>query len=72
MSRQVDIQKIIATDYASKPEAALFLEVTERTLERWVREDDAPPVILIRKKLFFEKRALAEYKRRREQQKARR
>ena len=34
MAIKLDIQKIIAEDFASKPEAALFLEKTERTLER--------------------------------------
>lgn len=69
-TKQLDIQKILAEDFASKPEAALFLEVAERTLERWIREEDGPKVTLIRKKQFFEKRALAEFKNRRERAKA--
>lgn len=67
-----DIQKILAEDFASKQEAALFLEITERTLERYVRQNEGPPVTLLRKRQFFEKRALAEYKKRREQQRVRR
>jgi hypothetical protein len=66
-TKHLDIEKIIAEDFASKPEAALYLGVVERTLDRWVERDDGPPVTLIRKKQFFERRALAEFKRRREQ-----
>jgi len=65
-TKQLDIEKIIAEDFASKPEAALFLDKTERTLERWLQRGDGPPVTLIRKKPFFEKRALAEFKQKRE------
>jgi len=66
MSRQINIQKILQHDFASKPEAALYLEVVERTLDRWIEQDDGPPVTLIRKKQFFDKRALADFKRQRE------
>jgi hypothetical protein len=65
MAKQLDIQKILAEDFASKPEAALDLEVVERTLDRWIKQNAGPPVTLIRKKQFFERRALAEFKRQR-------
>jgi predicted site-specific integrase-resolvase len=64
-TKTVDIQKIINEDFDSRAEAAVFLEIAERTLERWIRMGIGPPVTLIRKKQFFERRALAEFKRKR-------
>ena len=63
---QLDIQKILVEDFASKQEAALELDVVERTLDRWIEQNAGPPVTLICKKQFFERRALAAFKRRRE------
>jgi hypothetical protein len=65
-TKQLDIEKIVAEDFASKQEAALLLGIAERTLERWLQLDDAPQVTLIGKKPFFEKRALDEFKRKRQ------
>ena len=62
MAKNLDIQKILTEDFASRAEAALYLEIAERTLERWLLRDEGPPVTLIRKKQFFERRALAEFK----------
>jgi hypothetical protein len=66
----LDIQRIINDDFASRPEAALQLEVAERTLERWLKQGDGPPVTWLRKKQFFERGALAEFKRKRQERKA--
>jgi hypothetical protein len=65
LAKQLDIQKIIAEDFDSKPEAALALDITERTLDRWLEQGNGPPVVLIRKRQFFDKRALAEFKQKR-------
>jgi len=59
---KLDIQKIIAEDFASKPEAAVLLEVAQRTLDRWLLEQRGPEPIMIRKRIFFEKTALAKFK----------
>jgi|ERR1039458_5080037 hypothetical protein len=67
--KHLDIEKIIAEDYASKPEAALDLKVVERTIDRWLEQNAGPPVTLIRNKKFFERRALAEFKRQGERKK---
>jgi predicted site-specific integrase-resolvase len=63
-TKTLDIQKIINEDFCTRAEAAVYLEVAERTLENWVRQGIAPPVTLIRKRQFFERTALAEFKRR--------
>jgi predicted site-specific integrase-resolvase len=65
VSRQIDIQKILAHDFAAKAEAALDLQVAERTLDRWLAKGDGPPATLIGKRRFFEWRALAEFKKQR-------
>jgi hypothetical protein len=62
-TKTVDIQKIINEDFTSRAEAAVYLDIAERTLERWIKLNVGPPVTLIRKKQFFERRALAEFKR---------
>lgn len=69
-SKHLDIEKILAEDFASKAEAALDLNVDVRTVDRWIANGTAPPVTLIRKKPFFERRALADFKRRRNGKKA--
>jgi hypothetical protein len=63
-TKTVDIQKIINKDFCSRPEAAVYLNIAERTLERWIKLNIGPPVTLIRKRQFFDRRALAAFKRR--------
>jgi hypothetical protein len=67
--QQLDIQKILAEDFASKAETALELNVDVRTVDRWIANGTAPPVTMIRNKAFFERRDLAEFKRQRERKK---
>lgn len=64
-TKTLDIQKILNENFLSRPEAAIYLDVSERTLERWIKLNAGPPVVLIRKKPFFERAALAEFKRKR-------
>jgi hypothetical protein len=50
---ELDIQKILNEQFASRPEAALDLQIAERTLERWLKAGEGPPVTWLRKRQFL-------------------
>ena len=70
MAKHQNIEKIIAEQFASRIEAAVYLNRCERTLVRWTKEGNGPPVTMIRRQQFFERAALAAFKKKLDEKRA--